>query len=1328
MITERGRKGMSLVEVMIVVLILGVVLAGIFLFFVSGTEHFHFARRQNELDISGRMALNRMVNEVIWAGYMPHGGWEDDDWHPIQVATEDTVKFYADRYDPYTTLQTREYVSIFRGSDGRVHITNDSGQVWTEGHDITNIDFSYLDADGNDLGKPLTSDSLRDLVRQLEVDMELAQSYGDNIYQTVMHTTISPRNLGIDHGFNPLFYPPQPMRGIIAFNCEGSDTVPAPNQDEMMMVQKLVYWGYTVNLLTDDMCPSFDYTDIDLIILRHRDYTGGPPPSNPHGSIYTAAAGQDSIPVITLSQGDAQSYFGLGTALPDVWDQDEMYGLLYWHDVLQGVFPPGGPGYTAIYRADSTGSDMCRQSRLEYDAIANDSLLAEVLNGSTHSGISCNTYSAPGLRRIHYGGYDASCYNAEGWQLFKQVVEWGAGEPPPGSGGTILMEEGFEDPGSTPAEITLWEDDVTPQVGQTLVPIYEEHFDGGTPQLTWQLAPLGGGRVFVRGASEPVDPSCLQMDRAALGSATRNVGYLTVDLSAYDENTDDLLLQYRANTSSEAVLETADDVFLAEPAAGSTVELLSEDFESLALGHGDLEFWGDLYGQYRVHEPTGWGGDGKFVTFDTRTSGNYAHNRMMIEIDLSSVTPGSDLQVDYRFHDHDDDSDPGSDGDFLGWNDTGLITGSVNVVEDLEPGSWDDDQWHDRTSVFSPGTLPATLYLLFGQYGDETAVDFDGDGGISLDNVIVSAVQPADTTYDAIGDLDPTSSAWETFEVDLDQEALIWGHPFDSDFSICFSQEGTNSFSSGEGIRWDDIIIGEMVDTLWVEGWTHGDYPGGIDDWTPEDTMEPGYGYAWTTWAHNTEQYSNDSYCWLQSPEVFIPSLSWTVVPSLKFSHRFITELSSDGGYVEISAGGGPFNRVDSLPYNGTSSSSFPGGSGIPIFTGDNSTWEQVELDLSAYQGTTVQFRFVFGADGSGTDRGWLLDNFSITGEATGFYVESLQFEAAGSAALPWDGFDVYLGHTGDDHFTSDGEFNKSGMTQVVSDGTLDVAGSGWQTIELEDPFVLMPGQNLQVKVEQDNASTGVGNDWITSNITTPGYRCRMEQSSSSDPTYLYQYGYRPNLRIQTNRGPLSPPPGSDVDPYVPMSDYDSYSDFEGIYTSDEMGTSGGGWENGGTHNDWEFGQPLFTPDPDPALEPDNENSIAGNDLTMDGFYEYDANNWMRSPAFSLPDTITSFDSVKVSYFHCVRTAPLDNGAVQIGFSTDVTPPAPGDWTTIADYNGINTPFWETVSHDVTSEFNDAYSNGMQYYFIRFNLYTGGSGGLRGGWNVDNVTVTGHYK
>ena len=79
---SRSRKGMSLVEIMIVVVVLGVILGAVVMLLTKGTEEFHFSRRQNELDIAGREALDAMTQSIIWAGYMPQGGWDDDEWAP----------------------------------------------------------------------------------------------------------------------------------------------------------------------------------------------------------------------------------------------------------------------------------------------------------------------------------------------------------------------------------------------------------------------------------------------------------------------------------------------------------------------------------------------------------------------------------------------------------------------------------------------------------------------------------------------------------------------------------------------------------------------------------------------------------------------------------------------------------------------------------------------------------------------------------------------------------------------------------------------------------------------------------------------------------------------------------------------------------------------------------------------------------------------------------------------------------------------------------------------------------------------------------------------
>ena len=58
-------KGMSLVELTIVIGILGILFAAVYMFFVKGTEQFHFTRRQNQLATTGRIALEVLSDEQL---------------------------------------------------------------------------------------------------------------------------------------------------------------------------------------------------------------------------------------------------------------------------------------------------------------------------------------------------------------------------------------------------------------------------------------------------------------------------------------------------------------------------------------------------------------------------------------------------------------------------------------------------------------------------------------------------------------------------------------------------------------------------------------------------------------------------------------------------------------------------------------------------------------------------------------------------------------------------------------------------------------------------------------------------------------------------------------------------------------------------------------------------------------------------------------------------------------------------------------------------------------------------------------------------------------
>ncbi|MBD3168296.1 MAG: T9SS type A sorting domain-containing protein [candidate division Zixibacteria bacterium] len=104
--------------------------------------------------------------------------------------------------------------------------------------------------------------------------------------------------------------------------------------------------------------------------------------------------------------------------------------------------------------------------------------------------------------------------------------------------------------------------------------------------------------------------------------------------------------------------------------------------------------------------------------------------------------------------------------------------------------------------------------------------------------------------------------------------------------------------------------------------------------------------------------------------------------PTLAFWHWFDTEASYDGGNMEITTdNGATWTIIPNLPYTGTANSANPIGNGEPIITGhDQGFWEFVIVDLSAYAGDTVRFKYVFGADGSVTYPGWYFDDFLVAG------------------------------------------------------------------------------------------------------------------------------------------------------------------------------------------------------------------------------------------------------------------------------------------------------------------------------------------------------------
>lgn len=1282
-----SRLGMSLVEITIVIVILSVISAAIFLTLVSGTEHFNFARRQNELDTEGRLALDRITNEVIWAGYMPQGGWSNDEWHPIVLAEAGRLGFYAD-FVPYGALDPTDYRNMTLVGN-TILIADSSGITEEVGGNITNLTFQYLDEDGGVLSAPLSA-SNRDLVRHIRVAIQLSQTWSGDLYQTTLSTTVSPRNLGVNHNINPAFYPPAPLNGLVVVNIAGTSLSPMPTGDEIRLMERLQFWGLTVTQLTDDMLESYDYTSVDLLILRHLS-TG----THPDPAFYQAL----QVPIITLDGGDAAALFSMGTG---ELEQVCLTLTPFRDHPVNDALPVGTP--VQVYGVSTSGHQSILLG-VDTLSTANPRLLALADDTTAWAGIAVLNESSENMRRVHFSLYNTLAYTEDqGWPYLYRVIFWMSGQEEEGDIGEPLgILEDFEGPGVTTREVILWTEDVNnPSMVTDSVQLYYEPFNA-VPAMTWAYTPLGSGQIQVTGG-------LLRMDRATAGiEATRNIATTTVNLSAYNYLTSDLALTVRCR-SYEGSFDSYDGVFLK-----GVNTLFTHNFTS---GLAPITFWTNTAGVGRRRVQNLWGPpSGNYVNIDRNASGAAVQNRLMAAVNTAGYVNGTPIAVSYRFHDHNDQNLAGTTGDFVGWNST-IISDAATLIADLRPDLYADNTWFIRDHTFVPSPLPGTLNVIFGGNSDNSSIAIDNNDGLSFDDIVVRAV-PKDRIGVGTG-----AAAWETIRIDLDDVAQAAVYPFVNNYQISLGQNGTSPVGTG-GIEWDDFRITSIQSTFSIPGWSHGPVNmGGIDSWNPKVILGI-MSYSWTTQPSAAVVYAPNTYCYLTSPTVSLPAL--LASPTLQFTHSFGTESGYDGGFVQISVDGGAWTTMTAasgLSYNSTSLGGFPAGAGMAIFSGTRG-WQTETVNLAAYAGHTVQFRFVFGADGSVQGSGWHLDSFRIYGIEQGYEVTALQFEAS-SVPLPWTyGVDLYMSSDASTSFPGAGELNKATMTHAVTAGTFSAGAPGWLTLTLDTPYLLPPGQSLLLKMEQTDAtSSGMPVTW-TSQDTGVSNTCRQAASDTSDPVLLDIISRRPSIRLISGPEILSEVAGAIGSPVVPLNNGNLYNDIEAIYLTTELGTEGtGNWTHGGTADDWEIGIPLFLT-VDPPLTAENGTNVAGTDLTTNGFYGSDEWAWLMSPAYPMPDPAL-YDSMTVHYYRCLKLSALDAAYVYVGFSASTTPPIPAspDWIRIRDYEGDNMAGWDYESVSAITEFQDAFAAGKTYYFLRFLLYSGPFA-ERGGWNLDNIQLYG---
>ncbi len=169
-------------------------------------------------------------------------------------------------------------------------------------------------------------------------------------------------------------------------------------------------------------------------------------------------------------------------------------------------------------------------------------------------------------------------------------------------------------------------------------------------------------------------------------------------------------------------------------------------------------------------------------------------------------------------------------------------------------------------------------------------------------------------------------------------------------------------FSTQEELSW---MVGTPV-TLFYD-----DMESGTGNWIENDgywglsvlrSHSPTHSYTDSP-GGNHQSYMNT---WIELADPL--DLSHASSAIVQFWHRVLTEEDYDFCYVEVSDdGGASWYQVG------------------PRYSGDNGSWEMVELDVGAYAGTSgFKVRFRFTSDTYINEDGWYVDDVAILGPPTG--------------------------------------------------------------------------------------------------------------------------------------------------------------------------------------------------------------------------------------------------------------------------------------------------------------------------------------------------------
>ncbi len=355
-----------------------------------------------------------------------------------------------------------------------------------------------------------------------------------------------------------------------------------------------------------------------------------------------------------------------------------------------------------------------------------------------------------------------------------------------------------------------------------------------------------------------------------------------------------------------------------------------------------------------------------------------------------------------------------------------------------------------------------------------------------------------------------------------------------------------------------DCAITQIPQTLYstdfesgTSGWLHGANVGS-DTWALSSVRTHSGSNAF-----NASDPGNANDQWLTTPAISLPTGQSPL--SLQFwNYQSIEDSSTgcfDGALLEVSTDGGstwtqvPSSNLLTDPYDGPISTSYsnPLG-GSEAWCGDPQDWLNSVVDLDAYAGQTVQFRFRLGSDSSVSREGWYLDDVRVQSCMAAGYNFTLQGDTQTSASPSVVTHTLTLSNLGkQDTYTltlASGTWPATLLTPsplTVMTGTqetilvrvdvLDIAPA----LTLSDVFTVTAqsthvptGTHSATGLTQASISTGAawGGDSTRSGdpVTTVTHTFQLQNTGNHTDTFTLSTGHNAwTLNAPSSVGPLAP-------------------------------------------------------------------------------------------------------------------------------------------------------------------------------------------------------------